>query len=71
MSDVRIALIEPSQGHDFSIEFESPSRFARLEGVAAPIRPWVAKTREVAPAGGESFSWESTGFLTRHPPASN
>jgi hypothetical protein len=62
-NDVRIAPIDSSQGHDFAIEFESPTGFARLEGPAAPIKSWVAKTHEVVPAGSESLFLEVDRFL--------
>ncbi|MER7742935.1 SsgA family sporulation/cell division regulator [Streptomyces sp. NPDC096538] len=62
-SDVRIAPIDPSQGHDFAIEFESPSGFARFEGFADPIKSWIARTYEVVPVGSESSFLEVDRFL--------
>ncbi|MBD0673933.1 SsgA family sporulation/cell division regulator [Streptomyces sp. CBMA156] len=59
--DVKITPID--QSRRFSIELESPAGYARLEGPAASVRAWLAKTFEVVPAGRETERIDIDSFL--------
>ncbi|WP_405814515.1 SsgA family sporulation/cell division regulator [Streptomyces sp. NBC_01390] len=56
IGDVKITPIGPHQNRCLSIELESHDGYARLEGPAASVKAWLAKTFEVVPAGRESES---------------
>ncbi|MFD7537460.1 MULTISPECIES: SsgA family sporulation/cell division regulator [unclassified Streptomyces] len=63
IGDVKIAPSGPHQSRRFSIELESPSGYALLEGPAASVKAWLAKTFEVVPAGRESESVDIDSWL--------
>ncbi|MGW0881364.1 SsgA family sporulation/cell division regulator [Streptomyces sp. NPDC002671] len=63
IGDVKITPIGPHQNRCLSIELESPDGYARLEGPAASVKAWLAKTFEVVPAGRESESVDIDSFL--------
>ncbi|MFK0179675.1 SsgA family sporulation/cell division regulator [Streptomyces xanthochromogenes] len=63
IGDVKITPIGPHQNRRFSIELESPHGYARLEGPAASVKAWLAKTFEVVPAGRESESVDIDSLL--------
>ncbi|KOT57082.1 MULTISPECIES: SsgA family sporulation/cell division regulator [Streptomyces] len=63
IGDVKITPIGSHQNHRFNIELEPPGGYARLEGPAAPVKAWLAKTFEVVPAGRESESVDIDSFL--------
>ncbi|WP_030568456.1 SsgA family sporulation/cell division regulator [Streptomyces aureocirculatus] len=63
IGDVKITPIGPHRNCGFSIELESPGGYARLEGPAASVKAWLAKTFEVVPAGRESESVDIDSFL--------
>ncbi|CAL9647705.1 Sporulation-specific cell division protein SsgB (plasmid) [Streptomyces sp. enrichment culture] len=54
LGDVRIAPTGPLEDRRISIELETPDGYARLEGPAAPIKAWLARTHESVPAGSEA-----------------
>ncbi|MEW1548367.1 SsgA family sporulation/cell division regulator [Streptomyces tsukubensis] len=59
--DVKITPID--QSSRFRIELESPDGYAHLEGSAASVKTWLARTFEVIPAGRESESVDIDSFL--------
>ncbi|MEH0490603.1 SsgA family sporulation/cell division regulator [Streptomyces scabiei] len=63
IGDVKITPIGPHRNRCFSIELESPGGYARLEGPAASVKAWLAKTFEVVPAGRESETVDIDSFL--------
>ncbi|MEU9602640.1 SsgA family sporulation/cell division regulator [Streptomyces sp. NPDC048109] len=63
IGDVKITPIGPHQNRHLRIELESPDGYARLEGPAASVKAWLAKTFEVVPAGRESESVDIDSFL--------
>jgi hypothetical protein len=63
IGDVKITPIDPHQNRRFSIELESPHGYTHLEGPAASVKAWLAKTFEVVPAGRESESVDIDSFL--------
>lgn len=54
LGDVKITPVGPLQDRSISIELETPDGYARLEGMAAPIKEWLAKTYAAVAAGQES-----------------
>ncbi|MYR56268.1 SsgA family sporulation/cell division regulator [Streptomyces sp. SID625] len=63
LGDVRITPVGPLQDRSLCIELESPDGYARLEGPAASVKTWLAKTFEAVPAGRESESVDIDSFL--------
>ncbi|WP_331254554.1 SsgA family sporulation/cell division regulator [Streptomyces halstedii] len=63
IGDVKISPID--QSRRFRIELESPSGYACLEGPAASVKAWLAKTFEAVPAGRESESVDLDSFLAQ------
>lgn len=63
IGDVKITPIGPHRNRCFNIELESADGYARLEGPAASVKAWLAKTFEVVPAGRESESVDVDSFL--------
>ncbi|MEU7156103.1 SsgA family sporulation/cell division regulator [Streptomyces chrestomyceticus] len=63
--DVKITPIGPHQNRRLSIELESPHGYARLEGPAASIETWLAKTFEIVPVGRESESVDIDSLLNK------
>lgn len=65
IGDVKITPIGSHQNRRFSIELESPQGYTSLEGPAASVKAWLAKTFEVVPAGRESESVDIDSFLEK------
>lgn len=63
IGDVKITPIGLHRNRCFNIELESPGGYARLEGPAASVKAWLAKTFEVVPAGRESETVDIDSFL--------
>ncbi|MGW1616912.1 SsgA family sporulation/cell division regulator [Streptomyces sp. NPDC002285] len=63
IGDVKITPVGPLQDRYLSIELESPDGYARLEGPAAPVKEWLAKTYVAVAAGQESKAVDIDSFL--------
>ncbi|WP_327357850.1 SsgA family sporulation/cell division regulator [Streptomyces sp. NBC_01304] len=63
IGDVKITPIGPHQDRCLSIELESTHGYARLEGPAASVEAWLAKTFEAVPAGREFEFVDIDSFL--------
>ncbi|MFC8125527.1 SsgA family sporulation/cell division regulator [Streptomyces sp. NPDC057302] len=63
IGDVKITPIGPHRHCGFSIELESPGGYSRLEGPAASVKAWLAKTYTAVAAGQESKAVDIDSFL--------
>lgn len=60
---MKITPIGTTQNPSFSIELETSEGFARLEGMATPVKSWLDKTYEAVPAGSESDALDIDSIL--------